>query len=198
VKRGSLEKLQPELQRLQSLNQQIETQEKRLRVVQGEALQLGEWLEARSYWGTILNELREVLMAVEKQGKAKFNTDTGIWIERFVPDCASGNPNAPAMAADAQPVAPGAPTRRGRRGSTMPPQESAPGGCQTIQVIARAVDLSGIAGANANTDFAFMLNEALKTNAMFTTNSGILQVTPPDGNTFTVQMVVTPKRSLKL
>ena len=76
--------------------------------------------------------------------------------------------------------------------------------CQTINVLCRGVDLTHVA-PNANTSFAYLLDKNLKESAMFgaTNNaSGIVgNLTPDEGGllkTFTVQVVITPRRSLKL
>src|SRR5215210_5774247 len=53
IKRKSLEKLEPQLQKLQADNTKVEAEVKRLTVAQGEATQLAAWLEDRSYWGNL-------------------------------------------------------------------------------------------------------------------------------------------------
>src|SRR6185436_15395744 len=88
LKQASKEKLEPQQQQLTGLNNQIDTQMKKLRVAQAEALELSGWLEDRAYWGRLLMELRDVMIRTERAGKEQFKTDTGIWIEKFSPDCA--------------------------------------------------------------------------------------------------------------
>jgi hypothetical protein len=213
LKQESLAKLQPELVKLQGIDAQVEAADKRLRVAQGEALQLGSWLEARSYWGTLLNELRNVLMKTEREGKAQFKTDTGIWIERFVPDCAGAGPafvpapNEPGPGGRGPggrgPGGPGGGRGPGGPGGVRGPGGGPAGGpsdlvCSTINIICRGVDLTHVA-PNANTTFAFMLDKELKASPMLAaTNSGIVGNLSPEGKEFTVQVVVTPKRPLKL
>ena len=52
---------------------------------------------------------------------------------------------------------------------------------------------------NANTTFAFLLDKQLKASPLLSaTNTGILGNLSPEGREFTVQVVVTPKRPLKL
>lgn len=41
------------------------------------------WLNERFYWADVLAEMRQVLIRVEKDIKAKFNTDGGVWIEKM-------------------------------------------------------------------------------------------------------------------
>jgi type IV pilus assembly protein PilM len=229
IKRESLEKLQPQLQTLQGTDAKIKTEVKKLQVAQGEALQLAEWLDDRTYWGSLLNDLRAVMIKTEHAGKEQFKVDTGIWVERFVPDCAGSAPAGGAAPMDANPggFPPGG--RRGggggfggmggqsgpggRRGGGQGPGFGGPRGggpdtCNTITLLCRGVDLTTRVAtdpAKANTAFAFMLDRELKASPMFLggTNSGIIGNLSPDdttfGNkTFTVQVIVTPRRPLKL
>jgi len=215
LKQESLGKLQPQLQTLQNTDARIKTEVKKLQVAQGEAMQLGEWLEDRIYWGAVLNDLREVLIRTERAGKEQFTVDTGIWIERFVPDCVSG---APVTAAPGEAMPPGG----GRRGGPGPGgrRGGGPGGpgggggprgpdsCNTINVVCRGVDLTtrvAAEAAKANITFAFTLDRELKASPSFLggTSSGIIGNLSPDDTTFlyktfTVQCTITPRRPLKL
>jgi hypothetical protein len=221
IKRESLEKLQPQLTQLQSMDARIKTEVKKLQVAQAEAVQLGEWLEDRSYWPTVMKDLRDVFLKTEREGKEQFKVDTGIWIERFVPDCVAG-PGAPgAVPFEAAP----APMRGGRGGPGgfrgRGPGGFQPGGgrrggrdggaeaemCTTINVLCRGVDLTSRVAADpakANISFAFMLDRQLKASPAFLgTNSGIVGNLSPDDTsfgykTFTVQVTVTPRRPFKL
>lgn len=227
IKQESLENLQPQLQSLKAMEGNLDREVKKLRVSQGEALQLSAWLEARGYWASVLNELRKVMIQTERDGKAEFKTDTGIWIERFVPDCAGGTPAAMAPGAPVPGAAPAMPPggRRGPGGGGPggfgrggPGGGRGPGGfggpaanlpagraeeCSTVSVVCRGVDLTHVA-PNANTTFAFLFDKNLKTNSMFSaTNSGIVGNLSPDdvtfkSKTFTIQANITPKRPLKL
>ena len=76
--------------------------------------------------------------------------------------------------------------------------------CATITVLCRAVDLSHIA-PNANNTFAYLLNKELKSSALLSTNNTHIfgNLSDPDpvtfpGKTFTVQVLITPKRPLKM
>ncbi len=214
IKRESLEKLQPRLQALQSTDAKIKTEVKKLQVAQGQAVQLGEWLEDRSYWGKVLNDLRDVLLKTERAGKEQFKVDTGIWIERFAPDCLGGPAGAPPPDAN-----PGGFRRRGPGGGRGGgpggggpgfggPRGGGPDSCNTISLVCRGVDLTTRVAADpakANITFAFMLDRELKASSMFlgATNSGIIGNLSPDDTTFdyktfTVQVIVTPRRPLKL
>ncbi|MCS7338095.1 MAG: pilus assembly protein PilM [Verrucomicrobiae bacterium] len=46
--------------------------------------QLSTWLQDRYYWVDVMTELRRVLLRVEESARIKFNTDAGVWVERFV------------------------------------------------------------------------------------------------------------------
>jgi type IV pilus assembly protein PilM len=198
AKRSSLENLQPQLQTLQSLDNQIEAEERKLRVSRIEAEQLAGWLEDRPYWGNLFMELRQVMLKTEREGKTKFNTDTGIWIERLAIDCpppgAAGAPQGVIGAVEApnQPPPTGRPNRRTARAA-----ETARGECNTIALICRAADLSHIA-PDANDKFAYLLSDQLKASPLLSTNSGVVgNITPPERDTVTVPAVIFPKRALK-
>ena len=92
IKQRSKENLEPQLRDLKGLADKIEAEEKKLRLSRGHAEQLAAWLDDRAYWGTLFMELRNVLMKAERAGKLEFKTDTGIWIEQFIPDCAVNGP----------------------------------------------------------------------------------------------------------
>jgi hypothetical protein len=219
-KQKAKEDLDPQLQSLQSLATQLDTTERKLRGDRAAAQELADWLEDRSYWAAVLNELRHVMMRTEAAGKAANKTEVGIWIERFEPDCAGTAPAANIPIAPPTVNPPPGGRDRGMRGG---PGGGGPGGgrfgpggrgfrsaegappgsvCSTINIVCRGVDLTHV-NANANTAFAFLLDKELKANAMFATNSGILATSLPDetafpAKTFTIQAVVTLKRPLKL
>jgi type IV pilus assembly protein PilM len=232
AKRGSLEKLQQQLAPLQGLDTKVKAEDKKVRGAHGEAMQLADWLEDRSYWGALLMELRNVMIKTERDGrqmlKEKFKTDapTGIWIEQFQPDCAGthGAPDAQGVPAAGGPGAPGGPNTppgagpgpaRPRRGGPGGGRGGGPGGgnpmtfaagrediCQTINVLCRGVDLTHVA-PNAASDFVYLLDQNLKASSMLHTNSSIVGDLKPDDaafgvKTFTIQVVVAPKRPLKL
>jgi hypothetical protein len=182
-------------------------------------MQLAAWLEARSQWGTMLMNLRDVMIRVEKNGKAQFSTDTGIWIEKVTTDCSGALPQAASGPnTTGQPTTspvrtrtpggggPRGPTGGGPRGPNRSPQgANAPGrevGCNFVNVVCRGVDLSHIA-PNANIKFAYKLDEELKNSSIFATNSGVIGNLVADdktfkAKTFTVDVVLVPKKPLKL
>ena len=215
TKLESLEKLKPKLTTLQSFDSRIKNEVKKLQTAQGEALQLGEWLDDRGYWGSVLRDLREVMLKTERAGKEQFKVDTGIWIEKFVPDCVAPPPPG---GFSAQPAAGPPGMQRGPRGGFRRGGGGAGGGasggsrgiepeiCTTINLVCRGVDLTSRVAADpakANVSFVFMLNSALQSSPAFSTNSGITGTLSLDEGmykykTFTVQAVVTPRRPFKL
>lgn len=197
IKQDSLASLQPQLQQLKGMEAKVDGEVKKLKVAQGEALQLASWLEARGYWANVLKELRNVMMQTERDGKAEFKTDTGIWIERFVPDCAGGLPGGMAPGApNPMPAAPApaAPPGRGR-GMGAPPGGAGGGrggrggqggfgnpggfgGRGPSLAAGREEECSTVSlvcravdltqvAPNANTAFAFLFDKNLKGNSLF-------------------------------
>ena len=228
IKQESLGRLQPRLTELQGIDTKVKAENKKVRDAFGESTQLADWLEARSYWGALLMELRNVMIKTEREGKETFKTDTGIWIERMVPDCAGtvagtpggtvpGAPGAPSVPPGGRGPGPGGGGRGPGPGGGRGPGGRGPGGaaaqfgvgreetCQTINVLCRGVDLTHVA-PNGNTAFAYLLDKNLKASPMLTaTNNAsaiVGNLTPDDVTfgvkTFTVQVVITPKRPLKL
>jgi len=201
IKHKSLERLQPQLQKLQNENAKLEAEVRQLNVRQGEALQFAAWLEDRGYWGNLLNEIRNVLINTERAGKAEFKAETGIWIEKFIPDCAvagAGTGGAPV----APPPETAAPPRRGpRRGGGPAGGGGSTGGnipCTTITVLLRAVDLTPVA-ATANSRLGFILQSNLQSSSLLDpTNSYFIGKTDPKDYTFHLQAQIAPKRPLKL
>lgn len=209
IKQESLVKLQPQLQQLQSINTRVEQEEKKLRVAQAEALQLAAWLEGRAYWGILLNEFRDLLIKTERDGKEMFKTDTGIWFEKFIPDCAGNAPAAfaaapdPATGAQPAPGVPPGPRRRGARGGPAPGQGGPSGGegCSTITVLCRGVDLTSVK-AGANDSMAFLLKNNLTASSLISSNTTLGEIKLDNATylvpTFTVQVNIGLKKPLKL
>jgi type IV pilus assembly protein PilM len=212
IKQKSLENLQPELQRLTTANNTLEQEERKLRVAQGEALQLASWVEGRTYWGSVLNELRDLMLKTERDGKELFKTDTGIWIEKFLPDCAGGAV-PPGSAVDAPPGAGPGPGGGPGGGGRRPPRRPGPPGataggsslpgetCSSITVLCRGVDLSGVK-AGANDSMAFLLKNNLTASSLIASNTTLGEIRLDNTSylvpTFTVQVTIGLKKPLKL
>ena len=207
-KQAAKEKLVAQLSPLQSTQQKLDQQLKKVTVAQGEAMQLASWLEARDQWGSMLMHLRDIMIRVEKSGKAQFKTDTGIWIEKISTDCsgteavAATGTNAPQVAAPVR-LRTGQVVRRpASRVSQIPSASGIVPVCNFLNVICRGVDLSHVA-PNANITFAYKLDEELKASSMFATNTGVIGNLIADdktfkAKTFTVDVVLVPKKPLKL
>jgi type IV pilus assembly protein PilM len=213
LKAKSLESIQSKIGPLQQQKQRLEGELKQLGVLQHQAGELGEWLQDRAYWANVLTELRRVMLAAESKGKEQFKVDTGVWIERFVPDCSgivAGSGPAPVVA----PVTPVPnPRGRGRDRGTPPPgappgpgrtaaaQAGAVAPCTSVTLILRSVDMAQLTGkADANTTFAFILENELKANPLFVaTNTGIRgDMSKPQDFTVTFEVQLALKTPLKL
>ncbi len=209
LKAKSLESIQSKIGPLQSSKQKLEGELKQLGVLQVQAADLSEWLNDRAYWANVMTELRRVLLSAEAKGKDQFKVDTGVWIEKFIPDCSGiAGAGGPAPAAVAPPPT-GRPGRRppgagaGAGGVSPRAQQSASAvpPCTSITLHLRAVDLTQVTGkADANTTFAFLLENELKANPLFvSTNTGIQdKMSAPEGPTVTFQMHIALKTPLKL
>jgi hypothetical protein len=207
-KQAAKEKLVAQLSPLQSTQQKLEQQLKKVTVAQGEAMQLASWLEARDQWGSMLMHLRDIMIRVEKSGKTQFKTDTGIWIEKISTDC-SGTDAVAATGTNAPQTAAPVRLRTGqvvRRPTSRVSQTANVSGvvpvCNFLNVICRGVDLSHVA-PNANITFAYKLDEELKASSLFATNTGVIGNLIADdrtfkAKTFTVDVVLVPKKPLKL
>src|ERR1041384_7105150 len=73
----------PGLNALTSRDQQFKTAYGNLKKAQTDLAQVTGWMEERSQWRDIVNELRDVLMRVEEVSKRKLGADTGVWIEQL-------------------------------------------------------------------------------------------------------------------
>lgn len=209
-------RLLPQLQTLQNTQQKLDAEMRKVKVAQDEAQKLAEWLEAKSYWGSFLMELREVMMKTERAAKDTFKMDSGIWIERFTPDCAGGGPRTAAPGAgESAPRTGPAPAGRSptpgrtagpnRRGGPNPSGATIRGddACNSVTVICRAVDLStGSGKAGANDSLAFMLKNNLLGSPSVSSNTTLggiqLEASTNGIRTFTVQMNIGLKKPLKL
>lgn len=209
-KAQALEQLQRQITPLNSQRTSLQAALKQLNAAQGQATQYADWLGARAYWANVLTETRQALIAAEAQGKQEFNVETGVWVEKFLPDC-SGVPGAPPgpMTGGAAPAA-----RAGRRGpppKPTPPPPSYPGmppaavvqpgltlgtnevGCTTVLILCRAVDI-GKPGANDR--FAYMVDEALRKQSMFVPTNMLRGELRTEGPTFTFELQAVLKQPL--
>jgi hypothetical protein len=150
------------------------------------------------------------LIKTERDGREMFKTDTGIWIEKFLPDCAGGAP-IPGGPPDVTPQ-PGGPRGRpirgggGGRGGPPGPNPGMMGGpagdtCSTITVLCRGLDLSSVK-AGANDSMAFLLKNNLTGSSLISSNTTLGEIkldnTSYQVPTFTVQVNIGLKKPLKL
>jgi type IV pilus assembly protein PilM len=83
AKSDALQTLHTEVEPLKNKSQQFDAARSNLQKTQKDVDQMLAWMGERYYWGDVLSELRNVMIKVEGGMKAKFRTDTGIWIEQF-------------------------------------------------------------------------------------------------------------------
>jgi type IV pilus assembly protein PilM len=211
------EHLQQQIAPLNSQRTSLQNALKQLNGVQAQASQYAEWLSARTYWANVLTDVRSALISAEAKGKQEFNVETGVWVERFIPDC-SGLQGAPAASSAPPPTlgGPGARRRPGRPGGPGAPPPGAPPGsgmpspvgaapgtgvppevtCNTVLLLCRAVVIDK---PGANVRFAYMVDEALRGQPMFSATNSMLQGEQAvEGQTFTFQIMVPLKQPLTL
>ena len=84
-------------------------------------------LDQRFYWADVMVELRSILMKVETGMKKRYQTDTGIWIERFLTTERADDIGGTAAGASPIPVSTGATSADGTRvpGSETPQERAA-------------------------------------------------------------------------
>src|SRR5215207_6249219 len=105
-------------------------------------------MQDRFYWATLLADLRQALLEVEKTTETDLNLKTGIWVEKLVPTAvaaAAPDPNAPA----AQAAGPK------KRRKTKQPGAEAPPPLNTLLLTFRSVNITQASGkADANSKIA--------------------------------------------
>lgn len=206
-----LDKLKNQLAPLQKMKEPLERAMKDMRDARKEADQFAEWIEERPYWANVLVDLRRVMIDAEVKGKEKFNTATGVWIEKmsFGTSAATSptTPTTPATGGNPFPTIPRGSGRRPLPGGGTTPGGAGPaatgtpaatGVASTITLVCRAVDLTQLK-AGANNDFAFMVDAGLKACQQFDpANTGLVgAMSKPADFTFTFEVAVTLKRPNK-
>ncbi len=212
-KSAVLSKLESRLGPLQARDQQLKPALRDLAEAQYEAEALAGLLAERHYWASILNEMRSALMRVETKTKTEFGTDTGVWIERFVPVAPPGSLVGTDIAAmEVNPLsvpAPGAPDAAPVRSGRQPAPVGGPklgtrgttNEITTVDMLCRAVNLKKVK-ADANSKMAFALAEELKANTATIDANGTqaenLEDVDEAALTFTFKVTVKLKHALKL
>jgi type IV pilus assembly protein PilM len=206
-----LEKLNGTLTPLQVGDQQLKSATRELAEAQYEADQFAVLLADRQYWPSVLNEMRGALMRVEAKTKTEFGTDTGVWIERFVPVVPPGslvgtdigamdvNP-PPALVPGPTNALPARATRPAAMG-TMVGTRGTTNEITTIIMQCRALNLKKVK-PDANSKVAFAFVDELKSLPAFFEANGTQAENLPDVEettlTFTFDVTVKLKRPLKL
>src|SRR5262245_17290184 len=85
AKAKALEKLKPEVAKIQADAAKLKTADAALTHVRGEAENYAEAMGDRLYWAKLVTVLRNSLMAVEEKKEREFGKKTGVWIERMIP-----------------------------------------------------------------------------------------------------------------
>jgi len=192
-KENEIANLEPKVQQLTALAEQMNRAYSRLQATQKEANQITAWMEGRYYWGDVLAELRRALIRAEDDVKKKYaaqrpGTEAGIWIEQMTTSANPGNAGANATMSPSNPN-----NSEGTPGATSEPNNP-------ITLICRAVDLSGIDSA-ANNEIVYAVERELKASPAFDPKSvqSSAQISPVDPNsTFAFSILVAPQNPLIL
>jgi FtsZ-binding cell division protein ZapB len=188
--------LQPQVQAIQEKVHKMKTANDQLQNTQREVNQITAWMGERYYWGDVLTELRRTLIRSEDEIVKKYaaqyaalhpaqkqGMEAGIWIEQM-------------MVGTAAPVAPTTPASGGTPATPSSPTDPN----NTIMLVCRAVDLSGI-DTSANNEIVYAVERELKNAPVFDpkTVQPSAQISPVDANgTFTFSITVSPQNPLKL
>jgi hypothetical protein len=205
VKEQELSEVTKRLTPLQEKAAQFQQAYANLKAVQGEEQQLTTWIQARSYWAHVLEEMRRALIRTEQACYQKLNRlDNGVWVEQFLTMTPRAQttefPGVPGM--PGVPGAPGSPYSGGpspgmtrRYGQPAPDQqavvpvpsptgETIPGlpgpetPISTITLICRAVNLQNVI-PDANTTIIYTLESELKADPLFDPKGTQLNNQPP-------------------
>ncbi len=164
--------------------------------------QYSVWLEERSYWASVMGELRRIMLEVEASAKKQFKLDAGLWIETFEP---VEVPTEDAKIVTSQQIGT-AVSVRPKAGSRVRTFKAAgvratEATVDTVKLKCRAVDLNKRGGSDeANSKLADLLESGLKASSLFSssTNTALESVGKPEGYTFQIWVTVGLKRTIKL
>jgi len=204
-KEEELERLKPEVQKLQLKADQFNKIYGEVNTTRQQANQISAWMDDRYYWSDALAELRRVLIRAESDVQKKMSAQrsgvqAGIWIEQFIT----------MQAVSAAPMGPGGPPREGQpwtgganadvAGNGMNQAETTTNKLGTINLLCRAVSLSKIDPA-ANSDIAYTLENELQASPHFDPKATQLtgQINPEDvSGTFTFGVTAVLSTPLNL
>ena len=192
-KEGELERLKPEVQKLQSKADQFSKIYGEVNATRQQADQISAWMNDRYYWCDVLAELRRVFIRAENDVQKKLSAErtgvqAGIWIEHFItmptsvsaPNALGGPPR------EGMPPG-GVPPNSELAGMAMNPTQTTTNKPGTISLLCRAVSLSKVDPA-ANSDIAYTLENELQGSPGFDPKATQLtgQINPEDASgTFT-------------
>jgi len=226
AKKDELDKIKTPIQQLQSKENRFKKAHGDLKKSLANLEQDADWLEERFAWADILSELRDALVRTETEGKLKFGSDTGVWVETmnsFTPlgggsgaidvpgatPAPTGRYGRPEMdevfrrrympQMTEQAVAPPPPVAEGDPNAAAA-AESAPSTnhVSLIKLSCRGVDINNI-NPGANGQIAYLLDDELKKSAMFKNVKLDAQMTDDAATgTFTFGISLTLAKPLKL
>jgi type IV pilus assembly protein PilM len=190
-KEDELERLKPEVQKMQSKADQFNKIYGQVGATRQQAEQISAWMNDRYYWSDVLADLRRVLIRAENDVQKKMSAQragvqAGIWIEQFITmRTAVSAPNVPG-----RPGMPGGvPPENEVTGGAMNPAQNQSSSTKpgAISLVCRAVSLSKVDPA-ANSDIAYTLENELQASPLFDPKATQLtgQINPEDASgTFT-------------
>jgi len=192
-KEAELERLKPEVQKLQSKADQFSKVYGEVNATRQQADQISTWMNDRYYWSDVLAELRRVLIRAENDVQKKMSAQragvqAGIWIEQFITtQTAVSAPNALGGPPREGMPPGGGPPNGELAGMAMNSSQSTTNKPGAISLLCRAVSLSKIDPA-ANSDIAYTLENELQASPDFDPKATQLtgQINPEDASgTFT-------------
>jgi len=210
-KEGELDRLKPEIQRMQEKADRFNKIFGEVRTTKQEADQIAAWMNDRYYWGNVLADLRHILIRTENDIQKKYSAErsgvqAGVWIEQISTMTPAGPANN--INGFGGPPVMGGPPRFNNEmpGPGMPANAvNNPNQVQTNQVgaialVCRAVSLSKVDPA-ANADIAYTMENELKSSPYFDPNATQLtgQINAEDtSGTFTFGVTAVLKNPLNL
>jgi type IV pilus assembly protein PilM len=190
-KEDELERLKPEVQKLQLKADQFNKVYGQVGAIRQQAEQISAWMNDRYYWSDVLADLRRVFIRAENDVQKKMSAQrggvqAGIWIEQFITMRTSlSTPNVPGRPG----MQVGLPSDNELAGGGMNPTQNQSSSTKpgAISVVCRAVSLSKVDPA-ANSDIAYTLENELQASSLFDPKTTQLtgQINPEDASgTFT-------------
>jgi type IV pilus assembly protein PilM len=220
-------KIGEQLAPLEAKKTQLESEQAKLNKASGEANQLGEWLDNRSYWPAILTSLRRSMLTVEENMRQKHGVPVGVWVDvllsteptvNVAPAEEESSPRSFFMSPEMMkryrlgPYAMGAQGAAGGDAAAAPTAEATPATqaekpkpsgstneLSTLRLTIRAVNLKQ---KERNAEIPYQLVKELKADPLFDSNetqlNGNLETVDDTTPTFTFPISLKLKRPIKL